>query len=94
MSSETKSNGQECYEHVLLCVDDALVLSDETNHAIRNQIGKCFAAKKQSIGLPTRFLGSSTRKVLLDNMDESGTFSSIQCEKDVATKGHTCFLLI
>lgn len=34
-----KSSGQEHYEHVLLYIDDALVVLDEAEHVIRNHIG-------------------------------------------------------
>ena len=49
-----KSNGQEHYECVISCVDDDLVVCNESEHVVRNQIGKCFALKKGSIGPPTR----------------------------------------
>ena len=78
MRPAIKSSGQEYYEYVLLYTDDALVVSDEAEDIIRNQIGKYFVVKKGSIGPPTRYLGGSVRKVLLDNMAEAWTFSSSQ----------------
>ena len=40
MRPALESNGQECYENVLLCVSNALVVSHESEDIIRNQIGK------------------------------------------------------
>ena len=75
---EMKANGQEHYEHVLLCADDALVASDEASDFFRNQIGKCFVVNKGSIGPPTRCLGRSVRKFLLDNNADAWAFSGSQ----------------
>ena len=36
----TKENSQECCDKVLLCTENALVMSDEAGHTIRNQAGK------------------------------------------------------
>lgn len=73
-----KSNGQECYEHVMLHTDDALVVSVKVKDIVCNQIGKCFVVKKGSIGPPTRHLGRIVRKVQLDNMAEAWAFSISQ----------------
>ena len=62
----------------MIYADDALVLSDEAECIIRTKIGKDFAVKKGSIGPPTKCLGKSARKVLLDNISEVWTFSSSQ----------------
>ena len=55
---------------MLLCTDDALVVSDKSEDIIRNQTRENFVMKKGSIGPHTRCLGGSARKVLLDNMAE------------------------
>ena len=72
----TKANGQEHYEYVLIFTDDDRVVSDEAEHIIRNQIGKYFVTKKESIDQPNRHLGGSVRKILLDSMAEAWLFSS------------------
>ena len=61
---------------MLLHADGALVASDEAEDVVRNYVGKNFVAKKGSIGLPTRCLGRSARKVLLDNVADAWGFSS------------------
>ena len=73
---EIKSSGQACYEYVILHMDDASIVSDKAKVIIRNRIGRCFVAKKGSIGPSTRHLCRSVRKVLLDNMAEAWDFSS------------------
>ena len=78
MRPAIKANGKEYYEYVLLYTDDALVVSDEASDIIRNQIGKYFIVKKGSIGPPSRYLGGSVRKVLLNNGAEAWAFSSSQ----------------
>ena len=78
MRPEIKSNVQERYECVLLHTDDDLVVSDEVEDIVRNQIGKHFVVKKQSVGHPNRHLGGSVRKVQLKNMADAWAFSSSQ----------------
>ena len=73
---EIKSDGQEYYVHALICTYADLVVSDEADYVVRNQIGKCFVANKESIGSPDRNLGRSVRKVLLYNMAESWVFEN------------------
>ena len=71
MRPAIKSSGQEYYKCVLLYTDNALVVPDEAEEIIRNPIRKYFVAKKGYIGLPTRHLGRSVIKVLLDNVAEA-----------------------
>ena len=40
MRPAIKSDGTECYEHVLLHVDDALCISENAEHTLRNEIEK------------------------------------------------------
>ena len=49
-----KENDQEGYEHMILYADNDLVVSDKDDYIIRNQVGKCFAVKKEGIGLHAR----------------------------------------
>ena len=73
-----KENCQECYEHILFYADNILLSLYQAQHVIRNQIGKYFETKKESAGPPTRHLGRSMRKVLLDHVAEAWAFSSSQ----------------
>ena len=72
-----KANSQEYCEHVLLYADNSLVSSDEADHTIRDKIGKYFVVSKWWIGQPTRHLGDSVRKALLENIAEAWAFSII-----------------
>ena len=44
-----QANGDEYYEHVLLYVDDCLVISDRANSPLREEIDQHFVLKKESI---------------------------------------------
>ena len=55
------------YEYVLLYVDDCLVVNDRAESMIRNEIGKYFRLKEESIGDPSQYLGGKLRKVKLEN---------------------------
>ena len=59
------------YEYVLLYVDDCLVVSDRAESVIRNEIGKYFRLKEESIGDPSQYLGAKLRKIKLDNGAEA-----------------------
>ena len=78
MRPAIKSNGNDFYEHALLCADDALVVSENAESILRNEIGKCFELKEQSIGHPKAHLGGSVRKVSLEGRVEAWAFSSSQ----------------
>lgn len=52
-----KEDGSEYYEYVLLYVDNCLVLSENPEYIIRDQIGKYFTIKEESIGSPDHYLG-------------------------------------
>ena len=69
---------------MLIFTDDALVALDKTEYEFRNQIGKCFAVKKESIGLSSRRFGDIARKCLLCNVAEAQSFSSSQFSRAFA----------
>ena len=50
MSPGIKSDGLKCYEYVLLYVDDALVVSKNAESIFRNELGRYFEFKEDSIG--------------------------------------------
>jgi hypothetical protein len=78
MRPAKKSNGQDYYEYVLLYTDDALVVAEDAERILRNEIGKYFELKEESIGDPKIYLGGHVRKVQLDNGVECWAFSSSQ----------------
>ena len=45
-----KSDGSMCYDYVLLYVDDALVVSENAESILRNELGRYFELKEESIG--------------------------------------------
>jgi len=73
-----KSNGQDCYDYVLLYTDDALVVGENAERILRSEIGKYFELKEESIGEPKIYLGGHVRKVQLENGVECWAFSSSQ----------------
>ena len=40
--SATKSDGNECYEYVLLHTEDALVVSENAESTLKDELGKYF----------------------------------------------------
>ena len=49
MRPAIKSDGSKCYEYVLLYVDDALVVSENAESILRNELGRYFELKEESI---------------------------------------------
>jgi hypothetical protein len=78
MRPAIKSDGTTCYEYVLLYTDDALVISENAEAILRNEIGRYFELKEESIGPPKFYLGGRVRKVQLENGVEAWGFSSSQ----------------
>ena len=78
MRAAVKSDGTEYYEYVLLYCDDTLVISENGESILRNEIGKYFELKEESIGPPSIYLGGKLSKVTLDNGIEAWSFSSSQ----------------
>ena len=78
MRPAIKSNGNTYYEYILLYVDDALVVSENAESILRNELGRYFYLKEESIGPPTIYLGGRVRKVQLENGVWAWSFSSSQ----------------
>ena len=75
MGRSTRGDGETpYYEYVLLYVDDCLVISDQAENVIRNEIGKYFRLKEESIGDPGQYLGGKLQKVTLNNGAEAWAF--------------------
>ena len=83
MRCAIKSDGGEYWEYVLLYCDDVLVISDNGEATLRNEIGKYFELKEESIGPPSIYLGGKMSKVILNNGVEAWSFSSSQYVKAV-----------
>ena len=73
-----KDDGSEYYEYVLIYTDDVLVVSEHGENFLRNQLGKYFEIKEESIGAPKIYLGGRLSKVTLVNGQECWGFSSSQ----------------
>jgi hypothetical protein len=78
MRPAKRSDGSDYYEYILLYTDDALVVSDNPEQVLRNELGRYFTPKEESIGPPKIYLGGHVRKVQLDNGVECWAFSSSQ----------------
>ena len=57
MRPAIKSDGNTYYEYILLYMDDALVVSENTESILHNELGRYFHLKEESIGPPTIYLG-------------------------------------
>ena len=79
MRPAKKSDGSEYYEYILLYTDDALVISDNAENILRNELGRYFQLKEESIGGPPKlYLGGHVRKGTLENGVKAWAFSSSQ----------------
>ena len=78
MRPAVKSDGSEIWEYCLLYVDDMLVVSERGEEVIREEIGKYFVVKPDSIGPPSLYLGGHVRLVTLENGVKAWAFSSSQ----------------
>ena len=56
MRPAIKSDGSKCYDYVLLYVDDALFVSENAESILRNELGRYFELKEESIGPPRSLL--------------------------------------
>ena len=78
MRPAIKSDGNTYYEYILLYVDEVLVVSENAESILRNELGRYFHHKEESIGPPTVYLGGRVRKVQLENGVWAWSFSSSQ----------------
>ena len=60
-------NGTEYYEYLILYTDDAMRISDNDDHVLRNELGQYFLLKEVRIGPPKIYLGGHVQKVQLEN---------------------------
>ena len=81
MRKATTDEGFEYWEYLLLYVDDILLVSHRGEDVLRNEIGKHFELKEESIGPPDIYLGGKVRKRRIMTSDgpmDAWTFSSSQ----------------
>jgi hypothetical protein len=78
MRAATKHDGSPYWEYVLLYTDDALAISENAEKILREEIGRYFELKAESIGPPEIYLGGRLRKVVLDNGAKAWAFGSAQ----------------
>ena len=64
MRPATKNDGTEVYEYVILYTNDCLVVSENDESILKNEIGRYFELKPDSIGPPSLYLGGHLRKVV------------------------------
>ena len=74
-------NSSPYWEYVLLYTDDALVVSENGETVLRDELGKYFQLKEESIGPPDIYLGGKVTKVMLKNGAMSWAFSASQYVK-------------
>ncbi len=67
MLQAAKTDGSYHRKYVLLFCDDTLAISERGEHVIRNEIGRYFESKEESIGPPDIYPGGKLRKVQLEN---------------------------
>ena len=72
------TDGSECYEYILLYVDDALAVGVNAEKMLRREIGQYFEMKEESIGPPKIYLGGRMREVVLENGVKAWGISSSQ----------------
>ena len=78
MRPDTQKDGTEVYEYVFLYNDDCLVVSENAESILKNEIGRYFELKPDSIGPPSLYLGGHLRKIEFSNGVEAWDFSSTQ----------------
>ena len=67
MRPAIKADGTKVYDYVLLYTDDTLVISENAESILRNELGRYFELKQDSIGPPKIYLGGHLGKVQLEN---------------------------
>ena len=66
MRSSTRDNESITYEYVLLYTNDSLVVADKAESILKDEIGRYFQLKPESIGPPKIYLGGHLRQVEID----------------------------
>ena len=67
MRPATQKDGTEVYEYVFLYTDDCLVVSENAKSILKNEIGRYFELKPDSIEPSSLYLGGHLQKIELSN---------------------------
>ena len=67
MRPAKEGDGSLAYEYILMCIHDALVVSENAETTLRNDMGCYFELKEKSIDHRTIYLGDKFCKVNLDD---------------------------
>ena len=78
MRSAISPNGAHHWEYVLLYTDDCLAISHKPEYILRQEIGKHFELKDESVGPPGIYLGGKLRLKELENGIKAWAFGSSQ----------------
>mgnify|MGYP003331585170 FL=1 len=78
MRPAIKEGGGEYWEYILLYTDDSLCISEHPDRTLRNELGKYFGLKEESIGSPKIYVGGNVRKVQLETGVQCWAFGSSQ----------------
>ena len=78
MRKAEKPDGSKYWEYVLIYTDDCLCISHKGEHVLREEIGKYFNLKEESVGPPTIYLGAKVGYVTLDNGVNAWSLGSSQ----------------
>ena len=78
MRPAIKEGGGEYWEYILLYTDDSLCISEHPERMLKNELGKYFGLKEESIGSPKIYLGGNVRKVQLETGVQCWAFGSSQ----------------
>jgi hypothetical protein len=73
-----KNDGSTYWEYVLLYTDDALAISEKVANILRNEIGRYFELKAESIGPPEICLAGRLRQVVLEDGTKAWAFGFSQ----------------
>ena len=77
-----KDYSNNYYQYVLLYTNDIMVIMQNPEDFIRNELGKIFVLKPNSIGPLTQYLVNKVSYVTLDNGQNSWSFRSSQYFQD------------
>jgi hypothetical protein len=70
MRAAAKPDGFECYEYVLIFVDDILHLSHNPDDTMKT-LAKLYELKEDSVGVPEQYLGANVGKYQLEDGNEA-----------------------
>ena len=78
MRPATKEDSSKYWEYILLYTDNSLCVSEYPEKTLRNELGKYFQLKEESIGPLKIYLGGKVSKVTLEDGQECWSFGSFQ----------------